>query len=241
MWTSLRQARRTHRSGGNFSARSREILIRAAIDRAGAAIARHRSRVAWTPSTKISEHVMKSLLSILYLVAVAGTLTAMAPSPALAETLDERLLRQRAGQSKTYHGRDVGVARERHEPEHPRPWGPDGGSRRRPDRRGRDVAGPSAGGRRSQRGAAGLLRNGQKVRNVSAPPPGGRMNLWDPTVVDRRHRRRRRPPKHAPVYKTHLPPFGYWVHRWWPCHLRFSFGNQGQATFLGCVSKVVEI
>ena len=45
---------------------------------------------------------MKSLLSILYLVAVAGTLTAMAPSPALAETLDERLLRQRAGQSKTY-------------------------------------------------------------------------------------------------------------------------------------------
>ena len=33
---------------------------------------------------------------------VAGTLTAVAPSPALAETLDERLLRQRAGQSKTY-------------------------------------------------------------------------------------------------------------------------------------------
>lgn len=45
---------------------------------------------------------MKPLLSILYLVAVAGTLTAVAPSPALAETLDERLLRQRAGQSKTY-------------------------------------------------------------------------------------------------------------------------------------------
>ena len=44
---------------------------------------------------------MKPLLSIVCLVAVAGTLAA-APSPAFAETLDERLLRERAGQSKTY-------------------------------------------------------------------------------------------------------------------------------------------
>ena len=45
---------------------------------------------------------MKPLSSIACLVALAATLAAAPVPPALAETLDEQLLRQRAGQSKTY-------------------------------------------------------------------------------------------------------------------------------------------